>query len=129
VHESPQGGGPVAALAAAVPLIRTPTAVVLAADLPFVTPDAVSQLVTARDTASAVIAVDEDGRDQPLLGCYATVALADALPAEANGASLRDLVHRLESAGELKRLHIAARTPVTLDCDTHADITRAQELA
>jgi molybdopterin-guanine dinucleotide biosynthesis protein A len=129
VRESPPGGGPVAALAAAVPLIQTATVVVLAADLPFVTADAVSQLVNARGTASGVIAVDEDERDQPLLGCYATAALSDALPAEAAGASLRDVISRLESAGEVRRHHIKARIPVTLDCDTPADITRAEELA
>ena len=128
-RESPPGGGPVAALAAAMPRVQTPTVVLLAADLPFVTSDAVSELIGARGTASAVIAVDEDERDQPLLGCYATAALADALPATADGASLRELIRRIESRGEVRRLHLSGKIPVTLDCDTPADITRAQELA
>jgi molybdopterin-guanine dinucleotide biosynthesis protein A len=128
-RESPPGGGPVAALAAVMPLVETPTVVLLAADLPFVTPDAVGELNGARGTASAVITVDEDERDQPLLGCYATVALTEALPCDVVGASLRDVIRRLESAGEVCRLHVAARIPVTLDCDTPADVTRARELA
>jgi molybdopterin-guanine dinucleotide biosynthesis protein A len=128
-RETPAGGGPVAALAAGLQLVNTVAVVLLAADLPFVSRDTVRQLVSALGTASGVIAIDDAGRDQPLLACYSTAPLREVLPDIADGTSVRDLVSRLGSAGEVRRIHIAADVPVTWDCDTPADITRAQELA
>jgi molybdopterin-guanine dinucleotide biosynthesis protein A len=129
IREEPAGGGPVAGLAAALALLQSPYAVVLAADLPFITAAAVDQLVAASSGAAAVIAVDDDGYDQPLIGCYDVGALRAALPAEPHGVSMRSLVSELATGGEIIRLHLGGEPPVTWDCDTAADLTRAQELA
>ena len=51
IQETPAGGGPVAALAAAMPLVRSATVVVLAADLPFITAAAVDALLRSRGDA------------------------------------------------------------------------------
>lgn len=89
-REDPPGSGPLAALAAALPLIDAPLCVVLAADLPFVTAEHVAQLVAAAAEESAV-AVDAAGREQPLLGAYDVAALRAAMPADVEGAPMRAL--------------------------------------
>jgi molybdopterin-guanine dinucleotide biosynthesis protein A len=89
-REEPLGAGPVAALAAALPLIRADLCVVLAADLPFVTAEHVRRLVEVAADGSAV-AVDADGREQPLLAAYDVAALRAALPEDVNGAPMRVL--------------------------------------
>lgn len=126
-REEPSGGGPVAALAAALPLVRSETVVVMAADLPFLTRAAVETLVAGRGSSAATIAVDDSGHDQPLLGCYDTARLRAALPAEPNGASMRSLVRALP--GTLERVSLGGDPPVTWDCDTATDLIRARELA
>lgn len=129
VREEPAGGGPVAALAAALPLVQSATVVVLAADLPFISAGAVEQLLRDRADAAAAIAVDDNGRDQPLIGCYDTSRLRAAIPLDPAGASMRSLLHALEAAGPLARLELGGDPPVTWDCDTGADLIRAQERA
>lgn len=127
-REMPAGGGPVAALAAALPLVRSRHVVVLAADLPFITAAAVDRLLIARGAAAAV-AGDDDGHDQPLIACYDTAALREAMPDEPQGASMRSLLRRLEANAAITRIALGGEPPVTWDCDTAADLTRAQELA
>jgi molybdenum cofactor guanylyltransferase len=129
IREEPAGGGPVAGLSAALAVLHSPYTVVLAADLPFITAAAVDQLVAAGRAAVAVIAVDEDGHDQPLIGCYDTDALRAAMPAEPHGASMRSLLSELATRGDVIRLDLGGEPPVSWDCDTAADLTRAQELA
>lgn len=128
-REEPAGGGPVAALAATVPLLRSATVVVLAADLPFVTADAVEALRHGIGPAAAAIAVDESGRDQPLIGCYDVGRLRRTLPLEPQGTSMRSLLRDLAGAGPIERLSLGGDPPVTWDCDTDADVSRARELA
>jgi molybdopterin-guanine dinucleotide biosynthesis protein A len=127
--EAPPGGGPVAAIAAALSRARSSIVVVLAADLPFVTADAVERLLKARADAAAVIAVDTGGRDQPLLACYDSAALRAVMPAVPHGASMRSLLSSLEAGGAIRRLDLGGEPAVTWDCDTAAQLTRAQELA
>lgn len=128
-RETPIGGGPVAALAAALPLFRARVVVVLAADLPFITVAAVDQLVAACGDAGTVVAIDSDGRDQPLIGCYDVAALRAAIPGEPRDASMRSLLSELATRAEIIRVDLGGDPPVTWDCDTTADLTRAQELA
>jgi molybdopterin-guanine dinucleotide biosynthesis protein A len=137
-REDPPGGGPVAALAAALPFVQSRTVVVLAADLPFITAAAVEKLVAARGDAAAAIAVDDDGRDQPLIGCYDAERLRAALPVDPIGASMRSLLSVLAALGALRalgalgalvRVTLGGEPPITLDCDTADDLTRARELA
>jgi molybdopterin-guanine dinucleotide biosynthesis protein A len=128
-REDPAGGGPVAAIAAALDLVHSPAVVVLAADLPFVTATAVDRLLAAYDATSAgVVAVDETGRDQPLLACYRVEALRLAMPEVTADASMRSLMDRLRRNGPVSRIDLGGTPPVTWDCDTAADLTRAREL-
>ncbi len=81
VCEDPPGSGPVAALAAGVAALPEGPAdvVVLAADLPRITPAAVAALAAARGDAPVALAVDDDGRTQYLTAVWDSVALAAAL--------------------------------------------------
>jgi molybdopterin-guanine dinucleotide biosynthesis protein A len=128
-RETSIGAGPVAALSAALELVRAPTVVLLAADLPFLTSAAVSALVSSRGSAVAVLAVDADDRDQPLLGAYDAAALRAAIPDETSGASMRSLLSRLSVIGRIERIDLGGSPPVTMDCDTSADFARAVGLA
>lgn len=125
-REQPPGGGPVAALAAAMPYLRERVVVVLAVDLPLVDTVTVAALVAAvadSDYGGAV-AVDGAGRAQPLLAAYRRVALARAVAAlpTVAGASMRDLIAPL----------VLRRVPVglaALDCDTADDLAAARAAA
>jgi molybdopterin-guanine dinucleotide biosynthesis protein A len=128
-REEPAGGGPVAALAAGIPLVESDTVVVLAADLPFITAGAVHALVSHKGGAAAAIAVDDDGYDQPLLACYDTALLRAAVPADPHGAAMRVVLGGLSAVGLVTRFNLGGDPAVTMDCDTAADLTRAQELA
>jgi molybdopterin-guanine dinucleotide biosynthesis protein A len=127
-HEHPLGGGPVAAIAAALPILVSDAVVILAGDLPFVDRAAVERLVRERRGAAAVIAIDANGRDQPLLGCYDVAALRAALPASPAGASMRSLTAAIEAAGRCRRISFDGRPSPTWDCDTPADLATAREL-
>ncbi|MDQ1726050.1 MAG: hypothetical protein QOK14_95, partial [Frankiaceae bacterium] len=70
-REEPPGGGPVAALAAGLPLVRNDTVVLLAGDLPFLDLRSVEALVAgvrADVGADGVVAVDDGGAPQWLCG-------------------------------------------------------------
>jgi molybdopterin-guanine dinucleotide biosynthesis protein A len=98
-RESPAGGGPVAGIAAGLDLVRTPTTVVAAVDLPFAGPllaRLADDLVRTPDSTDAVVPVG-DGRVQPLCAAYRTQALRAAVaqldrPA---GSSMRQLLARM----------------------------------
>jgi molybdopterin-guanine dinucleotide biosynthesis protein A len=128
VREDPPGGGPVPALRAGIAAVPPGVAVVLAADLPFLTPALVADLVAelaANPGADGVVVVDATGRDQHLLGAWRTGPLADRLGAVVAPTSLRAVltglrVHRLRPAAPHDR-----PAPWT-DCDTPADLARAR---
>lgn len=128
-REDPVGGGPVSALAAALPLLRSPLVVVVASDLPFVTAGAVDSLVRMMDDAIAAMAIDHNGRDQPLLACYDRRALATAIPSQPHEKSMRSLLDALGADGAVRRIDLGGEPPVTLDCDTADDLSHARELA
>jgi molybdopterin-guanine dinucleotide biosynthesis protein A len=119
-------GGPVAALAAGLRSVTADLVVVLAADLPFVTEQAVLQLVNAVESGPGAVAVDSDGRVQPLLACYRVADLLRAMPASPSGTSMRRL---LRDIGTLQHLNLGGEPPVCWDCDTPADLHLARELA
>ena len=121
-REEPPGGGPVAAVAAGLEEVRSPTVVILAVDLPFVQPGSVvSLLEAARGRADGAIAVDAGGRDQPLFAVYAADVLRAALTRleDPAGASMRNLVRGLEVA----RVDLG---PATFDCDTWDQLAAAR---
>jgi molybdopterin-guanine dinucleotide biosynthesis protein A len=125
-RESPPGGGPVAGLAAGVGALRSDGAewvVVIAGDQPFAA-SAVPELLAARTAeVAAVVGVDTDGRDQPLLGAYRISALSRLLGAGSEslaGRSVRSLVEQLT----VRRVALPARS--TLDVDDQAALAAAR---
>lgn len=100
-REDPAFGGPVAALAAALPFVQTEVAGVVAVDMPFATVALTGMIRSLRDSTAdrvdCVVPVDDEGRRQPLCAAYRMVALRDALssmPAIA-GSSMRELLSRM----------------------------------
>jgi molybdopterin-guanine dinucleotide biosynthesis protein A len=130
-REDPPGGGPVAALAVALPLVRAPFVALLAADLPFLTSAVVARLRAAAQAArtgdgtaaDGALLVDPGGRDQLLAGVWRTSALRAAMPVEPGGVAVRAVLGRLRAC----RLLADART--CADCDTPADLTRLRASA
>ncbi len=92
VCEDPPGRGPVAALAAGFAALPNGPAdvVVLPADLPRITPTAVTALATARGDAPVALAADDDGHRQYLTAVWDSAALAAALTAYPS--RMRDLL-------------------------------------
>jgi molybdopterin molybdotransferase len=90
--EDPPGSGPVAALAAGLAALPDGPAdiAVLAADLPRITPAAVTALTAARGDAPVAVAVDDTGEVQYLAAIWDSAALAAALVAAPS--RMRDLM-------------------------------------
>ena len=125
VREEPPGGGPVAALAAALPYVVSPLVAVLAADLPFLDRSTVRRLRDAIGSRDGALLVDADGRDQLLVGVWRTTALQGALTQPVQGARLGSVLGRLDYA----RVSVDAVPAPWFDCDTEADLTTAREHA
>jgi molybdopterin-guanine dinucleotide biosynthesis protein A len=135
ISEHPPGGGPVAAIAAAMPCLRSSLVVVLACDMPLVTAATVERLVAAsapagpREIAAGAstdgtLLVDGAGRRQYLAAIYRVAALTRALSelGSPEGQAMRRVVHRLTVA------EVATDPEVTLDCDTWDDVERSRSL-
>ena len=126
VREQPAFGGPVAALATALPQLEREWLLLLAADLPRAT-EAVAVLLGAGPPAGdGAVLVDAAGRSQWLAGLYRTGAVREAIEAlgdRVHGAAL----HRLLSGLRLARI----RDPhgVAFDVDTWQDVEYARTLA
>ncbi|WP_156756275.1 molybdenum cofactor guanylyltransferase [Actinokineospora pegani] len=120
-REDPAGTGPVAAVRAGVErlsdLSDEAVVVLLAADLPAVTPTVVRRVADAVGESGAVL-VDAAGREQWLLSAWRLGALRRAVPVEAAGLALRRV--------------LAGLAPVAVDdvdgaagdIDTPDDLTR-----
>ncbi|MFV2121415.1 NTP transferase domain-containing protein, partial [Streptomyces sp. Act-28] len=127
-REEPPGGGPVAALAAGVRHVDADTVVVLGGDLPFLDRTAVRHLVDAlaASTSDAVLSVDADGRDQPLVAAYRTeplrreIALLATEHGPLSGLPLRLLTQELDLA------RVPAQPLASFDCDTWEDLAAAR---
>lgn len=123
-REEPAGGGPVAGIAAALPVLAADVVLVVAVDMPFVDAVTVTSLVAAVGSLDGAVAVGDDDRAQPLLAAYRRDRLASALGrlGEPEGQRVRDMV-----AG----LHLQ-RVPVgiaAIDCDTADDLRAARARA
>lgn len=118
VLEEPPGGGPVAAIAAGLTRLSAEVVVVLAADLPFVTVDAVQTLA---DAAPAV-ALDDRGVPQYLLAAYLSADLHRALPEQPEGASLRSVVEAMAP----RAITLDGTPPPWWDCDTPKQLAQAR---
>ena len=136
VREQPPGGGPVAAIAAALPLVTADTVLLLAADLPFFDAATAARLLAALDAGAgagdqgdagdavpaAAVLTDADGRAQPLAAVYRTTPLRAALARlpDPAGLALRRLV------GELPTRQLADIDRAAEDCDTWEQVERAE---
>lgn len=122
-REQPAGGGPVAALAAAVPHIGAGAVLTLAADLPWIAP-AVPVLLTALADPAADCAalLDDDGRVNYLAAVWRRASLIRALASvgDPHGAAMRELV----SAAAMVEVPDAGGWG--LDCDTWDDLAGAR---
>lgn len=124
-REDPPGGGPVAAVAAALPHVDSSVVVLLGGDMPYAAapaPGLVSRLV-ADPGLEAVVGSDGDGRLQPLLAAYRTEALRRALPDPPAGTPLMRLLDGLRTAV------VPLQGPATLDIDTRGDLEAARRAA
>ncbi|HEY2950451.1 MAG TPA: NTP transferase domain-containing protein [Micromonosporaceae bacterium] len=136
VREDPPGGGPAAATGAGLALVGPETAevAVLAADLPLLTAGAIGVLRRrlAESTVDGALYVDDTGRAQTLCGVWRPGALRTAVRRmEAgrgglSGASMAALLDGLRVAGVS---WTRPSPPPWFDCDTDADLRRAQEWA
>ncbi|MGY1721764.1 molybdenum cofactor guanylyltransferase [Blastococcus sp. SYSU DS0533] len=126
-RETPPGGGPVAALRAGLDHVETPAVVVLAADLPFLTADLVLQL-RRRLRRDGVLVVDEDGRDQFLLGAWRTAALRAAVADPAGPRALHRVVSGLAVDRWSPPVEPGRPAPWS-DCDTPEELARARAVA
>jgi molybdopterin-guanine dinucleotide biosynthesis protein A len=131
VCEDPPGGGPVAALAAAVSSVSTDTLVVLATDLPFVTRVVIDHLratLASVPGAGAAVAVDDAGRPQWLLAVWRVDALRHALACvgRPDGRSLRDLGGHVEVTATTMPGGSRRELPVWFDIDTVEELARAR---
>ncbi len=123
VREEPLFGGPMAAIAAALPQLAGEWTLILAGDLE--RPDAVvarlAAEIAAEPDADAVV-FTADGRAQWLAGVYRTGALREALAAVETpaGASVRSVL------GGLAIAWIVDEDGVTRDIDAPADLDRAR---
>ncbi|MFE6450744.1 molybdenum cofactor guanylyltransferase [Nocardiopsis dassonvillei] len=125
VREDPPGSGPVPALRAGLPHVRTPRFALLAADLPHLEPGHLAVLLAAADQdadgAGAVFA-DSTGREQWLTGVWRTGAVRAAL-ADYRGRSLYGLL------GPLAPRAVALADDLAVaDCDTPDDLDRARRI-
>ncbi|MEV6214067.1 NTP transferase domain-containing protein [Nocardia sp. NPDC051833] len=124
VREVPPGSGPVAAIGTGLSALGpdpAPWIVVLAADMPFLTPATVDELLrrAAESTTDAVFAIDASGRPQYLVGVWRRTALAAAL------AGLDALVNQPMKAIVPTETTLI-ELPGTGDCDTEEEVRRAR---
>ena len=120
-REEPAFSGPVAGLAAAVVGLTNEWTLVLACDIPGVR-SGLQALAKAQFGADGAVLVDAEGFAQPLLACYRTAALREAVTAVATqssssgkGASLRKVIARLNLA------EVLAPASAVADIDEWAD--------
>lgn len=127
VREDPPFTGPLAALAAALPLVRAEWLLLLSCDL--VRPDRVCAVIAAASPTTAArdgfVLRDAEGHTQWLAGLYRVSALraaAQQLGADVENAPLRKLL------GDLDLVWIDATTDTTADIDDPEDLSRAQAM-
>jgi molybdopterin-guanine dinucleotide biosynthesis protein A len=120
-------GGPVAGIAAGLLEVRADVVVLLACDMPLVSPNTVSRLTGALAGAAdcdGALLTDDRGRRQYLAAAYRTASLRIALSAldSPAGQSMRRLVEGLHVR------EVAAHPDEAMDCDTWPDVDRAIRL-
>ena len=123
-REDPPGGGPVAAISAALSVVGGSVVVLLGGDMPYAagSASALAATLAGSPELDAVIGRDGDGRLQPLLAAYRTSSLRDAVPEPAAGTPLMRLLD------PLRTLVVEVPEAAALDVDTADDLDRARRL-
>jgi molybdopterin-guanine dinucleotide biosynthesis protein A len=121
--EEPPHGGPLAGLAAGLAALPADAerVVVLAADMPFMTDEAIAGLLSESAGHDAAVFIDEDGKAQPLAGVYRVSALNAALRAcgELRDRSVKRILDSLRAV-------TVPDAGATRDCDTVDQIENAR---
>jgi molybdopterin-guanine dinucleotide biosynthesis protein A len=127
-REDPPGAGPVAALAAGLELTRTPRVLVLAADLPFLSPELVHSLWISAAGHDGAVLTDRAGKDQWLVACYQHGALTSAIDrlAGQHGGTAGLSLKRLLAGFDLAR--VPDPDGQSFDCDTWEDVSHVRRL-
>ncbi|MGI5349989.1 NTP transferase domain-containing protein [Streptomyces sp. CA-250714] len=128
-REEPPGGGPLAALQAGLDALEGSAqdpVLVVSADLPFLSPEAVRALVAVPERYDGAIV--HDGRDQPLPAAYRVEPLRRELALlRTEYGSVASLPLRMVLQGlMLHRVTSPSVTAAALDCDTWDDIATAR---
>lgn len=130
VREEPIGGGPVAALHAALPHITSLSFRVIAVDTPFGLPWLLQQQLTLGQ--EALIPLNAQGRPHYLCAEYNSVSFAHATNrlGGPQNASMKDLVSMFTEVEYLDNPHTETltSTEVLLDINTPADLVRAHTI-
>ncbi|GAA3737269.1 hypothetical protein GCM10022239_11290 [Leifsonia bigeumensis] len=135
VRESPPFSGPVAGIAAGLDALdgasATPSEAILllACDMPRVDGAiaALEQALAAHPQADGAIAVDADGREQPLAACYRTEAIVEAV-ARHRAEGLLDSLRVFRLIEDLALVPVAVPAGTTSDVDSWADAARLSAL-
>ena len=137
-RESPQGGGPVAGLAAGLHLVTTEIVGVIATDMPFAGGLLESLAQSIPPGADALMPVDTTGHRQPLCAAYRVTALRSALFAlgALTGTSMRSLLTHLVVAettsttldAPFDKLDAPFDKEVLFDIDTPSDLDRSRAI-
>lgn len=130
VREHPQGGGPVAALHAALPHISTGSFRVIAVDTPFGVPWLFNHRLSL--DKDAAIPRDSHGRPHYLSAEYSTPSVAHAISilGTPENASMKELVSRLKDVEYIDDPHTETLVSeeVLLDINTPEDLIRAHAI-
>jgi molybdopterin-guanine dinucleotide biosynthesis protein A len=121
--ERPAGAGPVPAVRAGLELVREQWLLLLAADLPFLTPDVLRDLLGSASPGHGVTLADDLGQPQWLVSCWPTAEVRAALAGYV-GDSLRGLLAPLPHE-VLAVTPAPGDPPYWLDCDTPHDVAAA----
>jgi molybdopterin-guanine dinucleotide biosynthesis protein A len=126
VHDAESDAGPLAGILAAFDRALCPRLVVLAVDLPHMTPAYLKKLVAAADLRGAVPAWP-DGRSEPLCAVYPREAMAAAAQAlERQQLAVRDWVDALARENLVARVAIdPADASLFLNWNEPGDLPRA----
>ena len=126
-REDPPFAGPVAGLAAALSEAQAPVVVVFGADMPDAGPLATALArVCVTSSHDAVVAIDADGRRQPLCAAYRVDALRAAIAALGGGTdiALRAVLARLDVLEYVPSIDEHA---LLTDIDTREDLRSARK--
>ncbi|MFF2021563.1 molybdenum cofactor guanylyltransferase [Streptomyces sp. NPDC058171] len=128
VREEPAHAGPLAALAAGMCRVRAPFVVVLAADLPFVRQETVTELLrqAAGSGIEGAVMLETQGRGNPLFAAYRTAAVRRGLALTlAQHKPLAGLPIRVLTRS-LSLRHVPDVGGVSFDCDTWEAVALAR---